>query len=513
VALPGPCRTHRRGPGAPQGADSAGGAGSAKHAHQRRRLEAPGRAAQTARGGAVSGFRQVGKSEHQSQGLATFLRPYLARGDLLAVAECTPEQVTVIERQDPHLLRAFTTPRVEEPDPIRTRFILDAFARDALGRGRRVLDEALDSVLRLHRRYATYSASPGRPLRFLRNLLADHPADRPVTASDVTAAFARETGLPLFLLEDSVNLDLAAAREWFASRVIGQPKPVDLVTDLLATVKAGLNRPRKPIASLLFIGPTGVGKTEMAVEKADPQLFDLLLQVVGEGRLTDSSGRLADFTNSVVIMASNLGAESYLQGEFGLADARSARGEVDRAREHFVCAVRGALRPELFNRIDRIVAFGPLDAETVRQIAARQLDLLRQRDGVRYRGVTLEVGPEVPDWLARVGHDPRYGARPDKRALERRLLAPLAEQMNAYTAETALRVALGWRARRCASTSGPAPTRPAGPRGRADWARPWPRARRGAWGCAATCRGPRPARRPWSWSTTSTGCASTGPTT
>src|SRR5262249_9301288 len=161
--------------------------------------------------------------------------------------------------------------------------------------------------------------------------------------------------------------DMAEARRWFAGRVIGQPEAVDLIVDLLATVKAGLARPRKPLASLLFIGPTGVGKTEMAkalaeflfgsrqrltrfdiseyadplavqrliggsfaaeglltarvreqpfsvvlldeFEKAHPQLFDLLLQVLGEGRLTDAAGRLADFSNAVVILTSNLGAE------------------------------------------------------------------------------------------------------------------------------------------------------------------------------------------------------------
>src|SRR5262245_49742958 len=351
---------------------------------------------------------EVGKSEHQSQGLATFLRPALARGDLLAVAEATPEQIAVIERQDPHLLRAFTTLRLEEPDEGPLRAILRRFADDR--GGPRLSPDALDRVLRLHRRYAGYSANPGRPLRFLRNLLADRPATPPLEPGDVNAAFARETGLPLVLLDEAVRLDLDQARGWFAGRVIGQAEAVGLVVDLLATVKVALNRPRRPIASLLFIGPTGVGKTEMAkalaeylfgsatrltrfdmseyadpvsvqrliggvigsegvltarvreqpfsvvlldeVEKAHPQLFDLLLQVLGEGRLTDAAGRLADFSNSVVIMTSNLGAESYLQGDFGLMPGQPTAG---RAREHFTREVEKALRPELFNSIDRIV--------------------------------------------------------------------------------------------------------------------------------------------------------------
>ena len=441
---------------------------------------------------------EVGKSEHHSQGIASFLRPYLGRGDLLVIAEATPEQLPILERLDPHLLRVFSEIRVEEPSRQRGLAILTSFAlaeglaRPGAARELPIEPDALHTLDTLHRRYATYSAYPGRPLRFLHNLLADHPPGRPLRGADVTAAFARETGLPLFLLEDSVRLDLSEARGWFDERVIGQGEAVDLVVDLLAMVKARLTRPRKPIASLLFIGPTGVGKTEMAkalaeylfgsrqrltrfdmseyadplavqrliggsasgeglltarvreqpfsvvlldeFEKAHPQLFDLLLQVLGEGRLTDSAGRLADFCNSVVIMTSNLGAASYQQGRAGFGEVR------EQAREHFVREVRAFVRPEFFNRIDRIVPFAPLDEQTTLKIAVRQLQLLQARDGIRYRGVTLEVADEVAGWLARNGYDIRYGARPLKRAVEREMLAPLAEKMNGYTAETPLRV-------------------------------------------------------------------------
>lgn len=441
----------------------------------------------------------VGKSEHRSQGIASFLRPYLQRGDLLVVAECLPEQKPFIERQDPHLLQAFVELKVDEPTPEQARRILTSVATTQ--RAGSVLDpSALEALDRLHRRYATYSAYPGRPLRFLRNLLADAPREGMVSAADVTAAFARETGLPLFLLEDSVPLRLAEARDWFAARVIGQAETVALVVDLLATIKARLTRPRKPIASLLFIGPTGVGKTEMAkalaeylfgspqrltrydmseyadplavqrliggrseeglltakvreqpfsvilldeFEKADPQLFDLLLQVLGEGRLTDAAGRLADFCNSVVIMTSNLGAASYQQGKPGFGASSVVENEEQRralAREHFVTEVQRFLRPELYNRLDRIIPFSPLDSATILHIARRQLELIRQRDGIRYRGVTLEVAAQVTHWLAQRGFDARYGARPLKRAIERDLLAPLAARMNQYTADTPLRV-------------------------------------------------------------------------
>jgi hypothetical protein len=171
-------------------------------------------------------------------------------------------------------------------------------------------------------------------------------------------------------------------------------------------------------------------------EKAHPLFLDLLLQVLGEGRLTDAAGRLADFTNTVIILTSNLGAESFQQGAFGFAGGDGVAREA--AREHFTRAVQAFVRPELFNRIDRLVPFAPLDADVIRRIARRHLGRLEARDGIRYRGVTLGIGAGVAEHLARAGFDARYGARPLLRAVERELLAPMAHQMNRYGADFAL---------------------------------------------------------------------------
>src|SRR5262249_17523443 len=148
--------------------------------------------------------------------------------------------------------------KIEEPSIERGRNILLSFAL-APGRENSVQIEAIERIDQLHRRYATYSAFPGRPIRFLKNLFEDYPVDHPLCAEDVTAAFSRERGLPRVLLEEAEQLDLETARGWFAARVVGQTEAVSQIVDLLAMVKAGLVRPRKPIASLLFIGPTGVG--------------------------------------------------------------------------------------------------------------------------------------------------------------------------------------------------------------------------------------------------------------
>ncbi|MBX9678032.1 MAG: AAA family ATPase [Gemmataceae bacterium] len=434
---------------------------------------------------------EVGKSEYQEQGLATFLRPWIARGDLLVVAECLPEHLPLIERQDPQLLRSFFSLRVEEPTGDRLGTILGKFAQS---QGRAPLSrEGLDETLRLHNRYATYSANPGRPIRFLRHLIADAKSNAPIGRPTITAAFSQETGLPLVLLDDAIPLDWETTRAWFASRVMGQDQAVDLAVSVLAAVKTTLHRPHRPIASLLFIGPTGVGKTEMAkamaeflfgsrdrlcrfdmsefgdplavhrliggvggeglltakvreqpfsvilldeVEKAHPLLFDLLLQVLGEGRLTDAAGRLADFRNAVVVMTSNLGAETYQRGAFGIAGRTDAARD---AADHFREAVRKAVRPELFNRIDHIVPFAPLGPDAILRIARRELDLVAKRDGIRYRGVELRIDDDVAAWLAQRGYDARFGARPLKRSIEHDLLVPLADQLNGYAAETPLR--------------------------------------------------------------------------
>ena len=437
---------------------------------------------------------EVGKSEHNSQGIASFFRPHLQRGELLVIAECSPEQLPLIEQQEPHLLQAFTTLQVEEPDKETGRAILFSCAADWERKlGGSLTPEALECLDRLHRRHAAYSAYPGRPLRFLENLMMEAEHGQRIDEAAVVAAFARHTGLPLFMLDDRERLDLNAARAWFDERVMGQSAGVSRVVDLLAAAKTDLGRPGKPLGTLLFIGPTGVGKTELAktlasylfgdeerlvrfdmseysdpyavlrltggpnrseglltaqvreqpfcvvlldeIEKAHPLFFDLLLQVLGEARLTDAWGRVSDFSNAVVIMTSNLGSEAFSREPLGFgADAGAAA--IAMAQVH--TAVRDFFRPELVNRIDSIVPFGLLSPEALLAITRRQLDLVRQRDGLLFRGVKLDLTEAAIELLAERGFDQRYGARPLRRRLERDVLAPLADGLNAAGAGHAL---------------------------------------------------------------------------
>ncbi len=440
----------------------------------------------------------VGKCSEGDQGVADFLRPFIDRGDLLAIAECTSEQHTIIERDMPGLLRAFSVVEVKPPSVEAGRKILNEMAR-VWARPRRltVTEDALSTLDRLHRRYATYSVYPGRPLRFLGNLLETAPRESTVDGADVTDVFSRVTGLPRVLLDDRETLDLDNTRRWLGQHVMGQHGAVDVVVDLLAGVKASLNRPDRPIASLLFLGPTGVGKTEMAkslaeflfqdrqrmiridmseyadyvsverliggvggaegvltarvreqpfgivlldeFEKAHPRFFDLLLQVLGEGRLTDASGRLADFRNSVIVMTSNLGSESFGREQVGFEGRdRSSEG----AEAHFLREVQSFVRPEFFNRIDRIVPFLPLSEEALEKITRRELGLLKCREGIQHRDLALKFTNSLVGEVVRLGYDPRYGARPIKRAIDRHLLAPLAAAVNDYGAGVPLQATI-----------------------------------------------------------------------
>ena len=442
---------------------------------------------------------EVGKSTASTQGIASFLRPKIARGELLAVVECTPEQLPVLERRDPQLLGAFQQITIEEPDRRTGLKILERvaaeFAQNKNEKDRRAEAAAIKTVDSVHRRFSTYSAFPGRPVRFLRNLFQELVADEPLTSPKVYRAFSNETGLPEMLLNDEIALDSAETERFFEARVVGQTEAVKLVTGLIGTVKTKLTRPRKPIASLLFIGPTGVGKTELTkalaefffsdpgrlirfdmsefsnplsvqrliggtgeaegqltakvreqpfsvvlldeFEKAHHSFFDLLLQMLGEGRLTDSVGRVADFTNSIIVMTSNLGASEFQRGKSGFT--RNSR-ERQTAIKHFDAAVKNFLRPEIYNRLDRLVPFAPLDEKTVFRIAELEIEKLRRRDGLRFRPVRLEIEKEVLDYLAATGYDIRYGARPLKRTIERELLAPLATELNRREASEKLTV-------------------------------------------------------------------------
>ena len=411
-------------------------------------------------------------------GLAGFLRPYLGGKKLQGLAESTPEQLAVVEREYPQLLETFTIMRLEAATPERTRGVLARVFP-------KLAPQALEATAELHQRFTSSSASPGWPVRFLRNLLRQH--SRPMR-SEVMQHFSHQSGLPLLFLEDSQPFLSSQVREWFGQRLQGQDLAVERAVDRLAAFKHGLTRANRPVSSFLLIGPTGVGKTELArclaefvfqdrerltrldmseysnpwdvkrligggenglliskvrerpfqvllfdeVEKAHPDFFDLLLQMLGDARLSDERGEVADFSNCLILMTSNLGAESFHKGSLGLRE-QSNQGT-------FMQAVRAAFRPELLNRIDEIIPFHSLSPENVLRICQWELSRLGQRQGLRGRSLQLKIASGVDEVLAQQGYHKLYGARPLKRCLDRLLLAPLSQQLNAHPGQVALKV-------------------------------------------------------------------------
>ena len=455
----------------------------------------------------ITGLLEAGRWSKGDENMALFLKPFIADGTMVIIGESTPERYRVGENKDSGFLRQFRTLEVQETKEEDTLSILHTVAA-GLERehGVRIEPAASEAAIELTRRFQPYRAFPGKAVTFLERATAEaaKTADekmkrlkagdnRPVvTRQFVVSAFARQTGLPEFILADHLTLDPAQVERHFSERLIGQPHAVETVVDLITIIKAGLNDPHKPLGCFFFVGPTGVGKTEMAkalaeylfgsatrlmrfdiseyaepfnvarligsaqgdnegeltkrirlepfsvvlldeFEKAHASIFDVMLQVLGEGRLTDAGGRTADFRSAIVLMTSNLGASPREQRKPGIRKSDTPEA-VD---THFLSTMERFFRPEFINRIDKVVVFRPLEREAMRLIAARELDNLLAREGIARRRLLVEIDDAVIDLLLETGFSPLYGARPLKREIERRVIVPLARYLVAHRISTA----------------------------------------------------------------------------
>ena len=314
-----------------------------------------------------------------------------------------------------------------------------------------------------------------------------------VSAEDIADVVSRWTGIPVSRMLQSEREKLLYLEEELHKRVVGQDDAIEAVSDAIRRSRAGLQDQRKPLGSFIFLGTTGVGKTELAralaaflfndeqamvrvdmseyqerhtvsrligappgyvgyeesgqlteairrkpyavvlldeIEKAHPDVFNILLQVLEDGRLTDTKGRTADFKNTIIIMTSNIGSE-FIQEKLGSINDGNREEIIAQSREEVFMLLKKTIRPEFLNRVDEIIMFKPLTLGEIREIVGLQLD--QARSLLACNGIDLLADVQVTDWLAQAGFDPHYGARPLKRVIQRFILNPLSREIVAGT--------------------------------------------------------------------------------
>ncbi|MDR3094867.1 MAG: ATP-dependent chaperone ClpB [Bacteroidales bacterium] len=317
-----------------------------------------------------------------------------------------------------------------------------------------------------------------------------------VTADDIAEVVARWTGIPVARMLQSEREKLLTLEDELHHRVVGQEEAIDVVSDAVRRNRAGLSDPKRPIGSFIFLGTTGVGKTELAralaeflfndenmmtridmseyqerhsvsrlvgappgyvgydeggqlteavrhkpysvvlldeIEKAHPDVFNILLQVLDDGRLTDNKGRTVNFKNTIIIMTSNIGSHLMMEKMDGLTDSNREE-TLEKTRSEVLELLKQTIRPEFINRVDEIVVFKPLQKDEIRQVVTLQIEALKKM--LTAQGITFETSAAAIDWLAVAGYDPQFGARPVKRVIQKHLLNELSKRILSGTVQT-----------------------------------------------------------------------------
>ena len=501
---------------------------------------------------------------------STMMKPALARGELRVIGATTLDEYRQHIERDAALERRFAPVLVDEPSVDETVQILRGLRpRYEAHHKLQIADEALKAAAELSDRYITERFLPDKAidlvdeaaskhvieaqsmtpdLRQIRNRLdelgreTDAAAQRQdyedaariksellrlqeeyrdeklkweqsrdvddavVSERDIADLVASVTGIPTNRMLEGEAQKLLEMEDRLHGRVIGQDEAISVLSDSIRRSRAGLKDPRRPIGSFIFLGPTGVGKTELAkslaeflfddedalirldmsefqerhtvsrmigappgyvgydeggglteavrrrpyrvilfdeIEKAHPDVFNTLLQILDDGRLTDGHGRTVDFRNTVIIMTSNLGTGELNKASFGFQTARSQSASDRQRLESAVNrALREAFRPEFLNRIDEVVIFEPLTPEELRKIVDLMTADLRAR--MEDRGIQLEITDAARAALADEGYDPAFGARPLRRVVQRQLESPLSKQVLAGDFNAGDTVVVDW---------------------------------------------------------------------
>ena len=427
---------------------------------------------------------------------ANILKPALGRGEIQVIGATTPEEYRKHIEKDAALERRFQPVNVPEPDSECCERMLCAL-RGSLEahHGLKITDEAITAAVRLSTRYICDRYLPDKAIDLLdeaasRVRVEGSAARSRVEASDVADVVSAWTGVPASSITQSESERLLHLEEALHRRVVGQDEAVSAVARAIRRGRVGLSDPRRPLGSFLFLGPTGVGKTELCralaeavygdedalirfdmseymekhavskligsppgyvgygeggqltervrrrpwsvvlfdeIEKAHEDVYNLLLQIMEDGRLTDSEGRRADFRSTIVVMTSNVGAKAITENRPALGFSASARDGDGAVREAVMSELRQTFRPEFLNRVDDAIVFRRLTPEDVRRIARGMTGAVCER--MRALGVQLEVTDAALNLLSERGFDPAYGARPLRRCICTDLEDPAADAL------------------------------------------------------------------------------------
>ncbi len=484
---------------------------------------------------------------------SNLMKPALARGELHAIGATTLDEYRKRIEKDPALERRFAPVYVEEPSVEDTIAILRGLRPKYEAHHRvEIADEALEAAARLSSRYVADRHLPDKAIdlideaaskhvidaqelppeaRDIRRRLddlanqaeaasqkedyeatarikqevlqlqdeygrireawaAEHQVDLRVTEEDIASLVGQITGIPVSRLEETESEKLLKMEDHLHGRVIGQDQAIVALSDAIRRARAGLKDPRRPIGSFIFLGPTGVGKTELAktlaeylfddedamirldmsefqerhtvsrligappgyvgydeggglteavrrrpyrvilfdeIEKAHPDVFNTLLQILEDGRLTDGHGRTVDFRNTVIVMTSNLGTGAQEKATLGFTRRTGDGNEREKLRETVEKALREHFRPEFLNRIDEIIIFEPLTRAELTTIVDLLAEEVRKR--MADRQIDFELTTAAKEEIVREGYDPAYGARPLRRTVQRRVENELAKRI------------------------------------------------------------------------------------